>query len=285
MKKSFALALRLFVFVLCTAFAALITAMAVKDGDTGFALLGGILTLVFIFGTVIAPKLYIADEEGISLYYLPFVKEYFKWNEIKRIKIKKSYSRSIIFDFLWKEYEIIPIKEKRNKGSKYHSIFHGSEISRTFLTRRMIKKYWDGNIEDDSFSWFKKRFSKEKDVKIKYDLTEVKQKEKWARDMLKQIAAQYESKAALYEKTIDASCTYFTDEDDFNSRPKENYSYVAEIFVEKENDEKSSFYITAELLFVSYGKKSMKITQNKNAFDEIAEKINEAIEQTEKQKE
>lgn len=279
MKKSFAVDPRFFLMVFCTLVAALFTAAGVSEGDALPALtIGGLLTLLFAFGSVIIPKLYVADEKGISIYYLPFVKEYFKWNEIKRIKIKKSYSRSIIFDFLWKEYEIIPIKEKRYKGSKYHSIFHSSEISRTFLTRRMIKKYWDGNIEDDSFSWFKKHFSKEKDKTVRYDLTEVKQKEKSARDMLKQTVSQYESKATLYGKTIDASCTYFTDDEDLGSRPKENYSYVAEIFVEKENDEDNSFYITVELLFVSYGKKSVKITENKKAFDEIADRLNEAIE-------
>ncbi len=279
MKKRIAFDYRMFFCTLLTALVGLFTRMTIVEKDIGMSILGSLLTLFFVFGVIIVPKIYIADEVGISIYYLPFVKEYFKWSEIKRIKLKVSSisSRSILLDFLWKEYEIIPIKEKRYKGSKYHSIFHTSEIFKSPLAVRMIKKYWDGNIEDDSFSWLKKHFTKE-DKTVKYDLTEVKQREKQIRDNVKQIMAQYESKASLFGKTIDASCTYFTDGDDFNSRPKENYSYVAEIFVEKENDEDRSFYINVELIFVSYGKSKIKITENKKAFAEIEKQINEAIE-------
>ena len=243
------------------------------------ALLFGGFTLLIMFGIIIHPKFYIGDEEGLTIWYLPFVKEYFKWSEIKRIKLKASgaSSRFILLDLLWKEYEIVPVKERRYKGSKYHSIFHSSEIFKSPLAVRMIQKYWDGSIEDDSFSWIKKPFAKEDKI-VKYDFTEVKQKEKSARDTLKQIASKYISKAEMYGKTIDVSCTYFVDVDDFNSRPKENYSYNAEVFVEKENDEEKSFYINVELLFISYGKSKIKITENKKAFEEIEKRINEAIE-------
>ena len=76
MKKSFALDSRLFLFILCISFTALMTLMGWQDGDKGFAVFGGILTAVFILGLIISPKIYIADEEGLSIYYLPFVKEY-----------------------------------------------------------------------------------------------------------------------------------------------------------------------------------------------------------------
>lgn len=280
LKKSFAVDSRFFLMIFCTGFFGAMTYGGIIDGDVLPSItIGGAVTLLFIFGIVIIPKLYVADEEGISIYYLPFVKEYFKWNDIKRIEVNQNvrYNRSSWVDCFWKVYKIIPMKEQSYKGSKYHSIFHSSEIFKTLLSKRMINKHWDGNVEDDSFSFLKNYYVKQKKKNIKYDLTEAKQKEKWARDTLRQIVAQCESKANLYGKTIDASCTYFTDDEDSGSRPKENYSYVAEIFVEKENDEESSFYITAELLFVSYGKKNVKITENKNAFDEIADKINEAI--------
>lgn len=285
MKKSFAFDYRCLIAVLCTFVFGALTAFGVKDGDKlgdvlAAVTVGGVLTLIFAVGIIIMPKLYVADEIGLSIYYLPFAKEYIRWDEIKRIKLKKNYSSrsNFVFDFFFSEYEIVPVKEKRYKGDKYHRIFHSSEISRTLLSRRLIKKYWDGEIEDDTFSWFRKRFPKNANEKIKYDFTEVKQKEKWAREILKQTASQYESKAELYGKTIDASCTYFTDDNDFNSRPKENYSFKAEIFVEKENDEEKSFYMCVELLFVSYGKNKIRISENENAFDEIAEKISEAIE-------
>ncbi len=281
MKKSFAFDYRIFLYALLLLIAGLGAYYFIAVEINGWmAFLCCMLVVIFTLGIVIISKLYVGDEEGISIYYLPFVKEYFRWEEIKRIKLKKDYSsrRSFILDFLFSEYEIVPVKEKRYKGDKYHSIFHSSEISRTLLSRRLIKKYWDGEIEDDSYSWFKNCFSKKANKKIKYDLTEVKQKEKWAKESLKRIVEQYESKAALYGKTIDASCTYFTDEDDFNSRPKENYSFKTEFFVEKENDEDSSFYINVEMLFVSYGKKKIKITENKSALDEIERLLNEAIE-------
>lgn len=280
MKKNLAFDYRIIFYTLGTLFIGAVTFGFYNDGEKEMAVLGAVLTVVFSLGIVIFPKMYVGDEEGLSIYYLPFVKEYFRWDEIKRIKLKESRvaSRSIILDFLWKEYEIVPVKQKKYKGSKYHSVFHTSEILRTPLSKKMIKKYWDGEIEDDSFSWLKKRFAKQNNEKIKYDLNEVKQKESSVRERLKQIVQQYESKAALFGKTIDASCTYFTDDDDFNSRPKENYTYAAEIFVEIENDEERSFYIKEDILLVRYGKKDVKVTEIKNAFDEIAQKINEVIE-------
>lgn len=279
MKKSFAFDYRIVFYTMLAVLVALFTKVAMNDEEIGVAILSGCLTLFFVFGIVIHPKFYVGDEEGLYICYLPFVKEYFKWSEIKRIKLKESQvsSRFILLDLLWKEYEIIPVKEKRYKGSKYHSIFHASEIFKSPLAVRMIKKYWDGNIEDDSFSWIKKHLAKE-DKTVKYDLTEVKQREKLARDALKHLVFQCASKAEMHGKTIDASCTYFIDDDDFNSRPKENYSYNAEIFIEKENDEERSFYVNVELLFVSYGKSKIKITENKKAFEEIEKLIIEAVE-------
>lgn len=280
MKKSFAFDYRVVFFILITALVGLFTRGTIIEKNIGMSILGSFLTLLFVFGVIIVPKLYIADEEGISIYYLPFIKEYFKWSEIKRIKLIESRgsSRSLLLDFLWKEYEIIPIKEKIYKGSKYHSIFHNSEIFKSPLAVKMIKKYWDGNIEDDSFLWLKKYFRKADTQHVKYDLTEVKQKEKQARDYLREIVSQYENKAAAFGKTIDASFTYFTDENDFDSRPKGNYSYDAEIFVEKENDDEKSFYIRIEFFFVCYGKNKLKITENKKALAEAEKQINEAIE-------
>lgn len=280
MKKNIAFDYRIIIYILGTLFICAVAFGFYNDGEKGMAVLGAVLTVVFSLGIVIFPKIYVGDEEGVSIYYLPFVKEYFRWDEIKRIRLKKSpgTSKSIILDFLWKEYEIVPVKQKKYKGSKYHSVFHTSEILRTPLSKKMIKKYWDGEIEDDTFSLLKKRFEKQNNEKIKYDLTDVKQKESWARESLKQIVQQYESKAALFGKTIDASCTYFTDDDDFNSRPKENYTYAAEVFIEIENDDERSFYIKEDILLVRYGKKDVKVTEIKKAFDEIAQKINEAIE-------
>ncbi len=281
MKKSFAVDPRFFLMIFCTCFFGAMTYGGIIDGDVLPAVtLGGAVTLLFIFGIVIIPKLYIADEEGISIYYLPFVKEYFQWNDIKKIEVVQDvrYNRSSWVDCFWKVYKITPKKEQSYKGSKYHSIFHSSEIFKTPLSKRMLKKYWDVEIEDDSFLWLKKKLSKKNAKAVKYDFTEVRQKEKSARDTLKRISAQYESKASLYGKKIDASMTYFTDEDDFNNRPKENYSYKTEIFVEKENDEEGSLYICVEMLFVSYGKKKIKITENKSASAEIERLLNEAIE-------
>ena len=280
MKKNIAFDYRIIIYILGTLFICAVAFGFYNDGEKGMAVLGAVLTVVFSLGIVIFPKIYVGDEEGVSIYYLPFVKEYFRWDEIKRIRLKKSTgtSKSIILDFLWKEYEIVLVKQKKYKGSKYHSVFHTSEILRTPLSKKMIKKYWDGEIEDDTFSLLKKRFAKQNNEKIKYDLTDVKQKESSARESLKQIVQQYESKAASFGKTIDASCTYFTDDDDFNSRPKENYTYAAEVFIEIENDDERSFYIKEDILLVRYGKKDVKATEIKNAFDEIAQKINEAIE-------
>ena len=114
MKKNIAFDYRIIIYILGTLFICAVAFGFYNDGEKGMAVLGAVLTVVFSLGIVIFPKIYVGDEEGVSIYYLPFVKEYFRWDEIKRIRLKKSpgTSKSIILDFLWKEYEIVPLNRR-----------------------------------------------------------------------------------------------------------------------------------------------------------------------------
>ena len=85
MKKSFAfdkmsiyylLALVLFLFVCISVF----------PQDAGMIIIEILVTLVFGVLFIMGPNYYIADSDGIAVYYFLFIKDYYKWDEIKSIE-------------------------------------------------------------------------------------------------------------------------------------------------------------------------------------------------------
>ena len=78
MKKSFAVDYRIFLCAFLLLFVVAGDYYFITIEKNGWmALLCLLLTLVFVSGIVILPKFYVGDKEGLSIYYLPFVKEHF----------------------------------------------------------------------------------------------------------------------------------------------------------------------------------------------------------------
>ena len=261
-----------FFAVLCAFDFGVLTVVGIKEGEKlGDALsavtVGGLLTLVLVFCVITSPKLYVADEKGLFIYYLPFVKDYYEWEEIKRIKVVRRY-RLHAYSF-----------ESEKHVEKV--FFAYSEFYKSFMLKKMIKKYWAGEIEGDDWENLKKKirtWNKNNNTYVPDD-SESEKAEREAGKKIREIINSNKPKAEESNKFIKAVYMYETKSGEYKSRPKESYSYNVEIEIGGfDSSEDERMYIITEVFFVRYGRKNIKIMYNKNAFDEIAEKINAAIE-------
>lgn len=276
MKKSFAIDYSCLLAVLCTFAFGVLTAVGIKEGDKlGDALsvvtIGGVLTLFFAIGIVIVPKLYVADEEGISIYYWPSIKDYYRWEDIKRINVVYKYRFIRLYNFE---------RKKLVEGDGKIHFFKNSKFSKTFMLKRLINKYWQGEIEGDDWDNLKQKIrERKKKNNFKLDDTEAEKAEREARDKIREIIKANKPLAEASNKFIKATYKYETKGKASEIRPIESYSYNVEIEIgEFGSSEDDRLYIMAELLFVRYGKKDIKVMPDEAAYDKISRALSEAIE-------
>ena len=105
----------------------------------------GVLTIAtfdLIIGTLILmnPNYYVADSDGITIYHLIFIRNFYKWNEIEEIKlnIDRGYKTE-----RHKVYLLI------TTDSKKYPFYMGNWITKSMWTKRLIKTYWAGEIKGD----------------------------------------------------------------------------------------------------------------------------------------
>lgn len=275
MKKSFAVEPWSFIAALASVFFCAITIAGMLYGDKlgdrlSAVTIGGILTLLFIFITIIIPKLYVADEEGLSIYYLPNIKDYYKWEDIKRINVVYSIRRIRMYSF--------ETNKSAERASKI-SFFKDSEFHKTISLKRLINKYWQGEVEGDDWDNLKKKIrERKKKNNFKLDGAEVENAEKQAKKKTKEIIKANKPLAEASGKFIKATYTYETKGKASEIRPIESYSYNVEIEIgEFGSSEDDRLYIMAELLFVRYGKKDIKVIPDEAVYDKISRALVEAL--------
>lgn len=275
MKKSFAIDYSCLLAVLCTFAFGVLTAVGIKEGDKlgdvlSAVTIGGILTLFFAVGIVITPKLYVADQEGMSIYYLPFIKDYYKWEDIKRINVM--YRRRL------RTYNFE--RKKHAESDAKIRFFKNSEFPKTFMLKKLINKYWQGEVEGDDWENFKKKLRSWKSKhKVVLDVSEAEKAEREARGKIREIIKANKPLAEASGKFVKAVYTYESEYKTLTSRPKGSYSYNVEIEIsEIGSSEDERLYVMTEVLFVRYGKKDIKVITDEAVYDKISELLIEAIE-------
>lgn len=113
-----------------------------------FSVSGWILAVVAVLinsgAYAITPQFCIADEKGMTIYYMFLFRDRYEWTDIKHIysTVESSYgARSWRFSV----YEIESAKQEKKP------FFMESKFSKTIRMKRIIKEYWDGDIEWDEF--------------------------------------------------------------------------------------------------------------------------------------
>lgn len=237
--------------------------------DTGMIIIEAIVTLVFGALFIIGPNYYVADSEGIAIYYFLFVKDYYKWDDIKNIRECLEGHRKFYYTAYAFETQTIENKPLYMQG----------QITKSIWTKSLILKYWDGEIEGDDFEVFKKKLRKKKAEALAIDKKKAIKSENEAREIITEILRGYRATAKKQGQFIKAAYSYVVENSTYDKRPDKSYSFVVEIEMGKigSPDDESEFIIT-ELLFVRYGKNTIKvIPKDEKIYSEISQKVGEFV--------
>ena len=244
------------------------------DGDPWWGLgLGIVSLLLIVLPAIFTPYCYVFDNEGISLRYLFFSTERYLWRDIHAIEVKDtiSSSRSLLFElFFAYDFCIYGTSVGELK------FFMKGHVRKSFRTKRLFEKYWDGTITgylfEDVKAWSQKRKSKKKS-QIKEHLTdEIVPMEREIRAKVREWLEPFVAQAKHYDLEIKTTYLYITkDFEELKSRPQKGYTYtlLAEIAHFGETDENRIVDLSVDLLFVRLGKTAYRGVQNIHAKEEL----------------
>jgi len=153
-------------------------------------------------------------------------------------------------------------------------------IRKTFRTKRLLEKYWDGTITGYLFESFQER-KRKKQAEITAHLTdEVVPIEQEVRTQTREWLAPFIAQARLYDLNIKAKYLFITkDFEELKARPKEGYTYtlVAEIAHFGEKDKNRIVEVSVDLVYVRLGKKSYRGVKNPHIQEEFQTTFTEVL--------
>ena len=230
--------------------------------------------LLIVLPAIFTPYCYSFDDEGISLCYLFLPVERYLWKDVYAIEVEdigEGGKKSLLVFFLYES--VFSIHGNTAGECRFYMKGH---IRKTFRTKYLLNKYWDGTITGYLFEDTKKRIQKRKAKKqkqIKIHLTdEIVPMEREiraeAREWLKPLIEQ----AKQQDLEIKVKYYYVTNDfEELSSRPDEGYVYtlIAEIAHPNETDEDRIFVVSADLLYVRLGKTAYRGVKNKYAKEQL----------------
>lgn len=265
------------IFNLCMLLGALCAWMAIGflgDGDRSFGIgLGIVSLLLIVLPAIFTPYCYSFDSEGISLCYLLFSVERYLWKDIHAIEVKdtSTSSRSVLFELFF-AYDFCI------KGTSVgkRRFFMEGHVRKSFRTKRLFEKYWDGTITGYLFEDTKERIQTrriKKQKHVKAHLTdEIVPMEREIRAKTREWLEPFVAQAKHYDLEIKTKHLYITkDFEELNSRPQKGYTYtlLAEIARFGETDENRIVVVSVDLLYVRLGKTAYRGVQNVHAKKEL----------------
>ena len=247
---------------------------SLDDGeDTGIETALIILSIILMGIDLFAvPCFYTFDSEGVTIHHVFFPKERYLWENIHRIdsKTDNSSTNTLFFDLIFSG--VFEIKGKVEGQKRFYM---QGQISKSIRAKKLIQKYWDGEITKE-FEVFSKKSKKQKSKRLSAD--EVNEAERSVRLQIRNWQDPIQRKAEKDGLEFRSSFIYVTkDFDEYKSRPSQAYTYTyeAEILKFGETDESKIAYFSVELLQVRNGKNSLKFVKNSDADKELEQISNE----------
>lgn len=270
-------------FEILGVFIALMAYFMFCDNELSWGIGLSVLALLFIATpAVLEPFVYLFDSDGVSACYLFFPKERYLWKNIHEIWVSSDSSgrHSILDLFFSGVFEINGMVEGEER------FYMKGRIRKSFRAKRLIKKYWDGEISgyliDDIKAWWNKRKNKQRKI-IKQHLTdEIVPMEREIRATVRNVLNPLCVRAEENGLEIRTEYLYVTNElDEFKSRPDEGYTYTLSIEISRPNEQDDEKIICNDfnLIFVRLGKKAYRGIINKKVIDEIQPSVSEVLEQ------
>lgn len=250
-----------------------LAAAAAKDGDHGMAVAFSCVTLIPVAILVLFPIGYRFDEKGVTLGYLFLPNERYLWEKIHAVTVENWGSNGKPMLLLW-VYRLDGVCEGRER------FYMRGEIAKTFRTKRLLTRYWDGTIEgyfDDVKTGFRKlRAKREKQATVakKRSADEIKAEERALRAEVRGLLAPYFDRAKQRDLTAELSFRYATEDgSESRSRPEEAYCYMAVITLSRhgETDEENFLEASVDLMRVRLGKTAYRGVRNPKRNDELKE--------------
>ncbi len=251
-------------------------------------ILAVVAILLIFLPMIFTPCCYIFDSEGVSFCYILIPNERFLWKDVYAIEVEDinppySHMYSITLDFFYASVFCL----KGNNSIK-RRFFDNVHIRKSFRTKKLLEKYWDGTITgyffEDAKKWINKRRAKKQAYVNAHFSDEIVKMEREiradAREWLKPVLAQAK------QNNFEVKLNYFyvtKDLKELKSRPQEGYTYSIDVEIShfNETDENKIIVVSADLLYVKLGKNSYRGIKNPKAkeelkidFSDVLEKIN-----------
>ena len=244
--------------------------------------------LLILLPLIFTPCCYIFDSEGVSFCYILIPNERFLWKDIYAIEVEDinppySHMHSITLDFFYASVFCL-----KGSDSIKRRFFENVHIRKSFRTKKLLEKYWDGTITgyffEDAKKWINKKRAKKQAYVNAHFTDEIVKMEREiradAREWLKPILAQAK------QNNLDVKLKYYyvtKDSKELKSRPQEGYTYSLDVEIShfNETDENKIIVVSADLLYVKLGKTAYRGIKNQKAkeelqidFSDVLEKIN-----------
>ena len=241
--------------------------------------------LLIFLPMIFTPCCYIFDSEGVSFCYILIPNERFLWNDIYAIEVEDisppySHMHSITLDFFYASVFCL-----KGSDSIKRRFFENVHIRKSFRTKKLLEKYWDGPITgyffEDAKKWINKKRAKKQAYVNAHFTDEIVKMEREiradAREWLKPILAQAK------QNNLDVKLKYYyvtKDSKELKSRPQEGYTYSIDVEISHYNeiDENKIIVISADLLYVKLGKTSYRGVKNPKAKDELQIDFSDVLE-------
>lgn len=297
MKKKFQIASNRFI-IFCIFIGVILLIMAegmITEKEIGVGIGLAVVGVLFIgIPLVFCPWIYTFDEDGISMQYIFLPKERYLWKNIREINIvygESSDKYGVIFYLFFGSYDLIGYVEGK---CRFYMTGH---VSKTFRTKRLLKKYWDGHVEGyfDAFAGDGERIKKRVDKirkkkkykpKKEYDAEEVIAMEKGLCAKSKEQIKPYIDQAAQLGLEIRTSYLYVSKKgEQFKKRPDKDYTYMlmSEISYPNETAEDKIIEVSVDLVYVRLGRNAYRGVENKFAFEELNTYMTDVLEEIRKQ--
>lgn len=256
-----------------------------QDGNLGWGIGFGVVTLLLVvLSCFFTPYCYAFDKDGVSLLYLFSPTERYLWKNIHAIEVGVDFGYmhdDDLFDWLFGGYFAL-----HGQVESAPWFFMEGHIRKSFRTKYLLEKYWDGTIEgylfDDVKAWFRKRKNK-KQAEVRAHLTdEVVPMERAVRAKAREWLKPFEARAKQHGWTLRTQYLYITrDEDELHSRPQKGYAYTAymEISQEGETDENRIVCLSVDLLQVRLGKTAYRGVECTTAEEELRSTLNDVFQE------
>lgn len=266
MKREIALNKLFNLFIFLGVVCGLIARVSISEADKGFSIGFSIATIAFIvFPVLFMPCCYLFDAEGVTLKYVFFTNERYLWKNIHKITVEYDGPNTTKGGFFTLFYShVFQIKGKNENENKFYM---EGKIRKSFRTKYLLEKYWDGTITGYFFENAKKRFNIKKEKNKTHLTDEIVPMEREARAKARALIEPLLAKANQYGYVLSYAFIYVTDDlKESRSRPKEDYTYSMLVKVNRNGDprEKEVELFSIELLYVHLGKTKYRGAENKN---------------------